>query len=86
VYNYTKGTTKLEKVERKKKSLKLIDKGDIYAAIQKYKVSKNKDIISAIDLSLSSKFLSFISFFKHQKRHVGTIFHTATLLGLPKDH
>jgi hypothetical protein len=35
---------------------------------------------------MSSKFLSFISFHKHQKRYIGTIFYTATLLGLPEDY
>jgi hypothetical protein len=46
--------------------LKLIDKGDTNAVVQRYKVSKNKDIICPIVLSLSSKV-------KYQKRHVGTI-------------
>jgi hypothetical protein len=55
------------------KSLNLIDKEDTYAAVQRYKVS-NKEIIS------------FISFHKHQKKNVDTIFHTAPLLGLPEDH
>jgi len=74
------------KSKRKRKSLKLINRGNTYATVQRYKVSKNIEIISPIVLSLSSKFMSFISFRKHQKRHVGTIFHIAVLLGLPEDH
>ena len=40
----------------------------------------------SMDLSKSSKHLLFLSCHKHQKRHVGTIFHTTALLRLPKDH
>jgi hypothetical protein len=38
------------------------------------------------DLSKSSKQLLFLSCYKHQKRHVGTIFQTVALLRLPEDH
>jgi hypothetical protein len=47
---------------------------------------KERDKISPSILFLSSKILSFISLHKHQKRHVGTIFHNIAHIGLPKDH
>jgi hypothetical protein len=47
---------------------------------------KERDKISPSILSLSSKFLSFLSLHKHQKRYVGTIFYNVAHIGLPKDH
>jgi hypothetical protein len=47
---------------------------------------EEEDIISSKDLSKSSKLLLFISLQIVQKMQVGTIFHTAALLGLPENH
>lgn len=43
------------------------------------RVLKKKVFISSKIFSWSSKLLSFISFHKHHKRYVGTIFHTTSI-------
>jgi len=65
---------------------KLSDKGDTKATVQRYKELKNEAKISSNDLFKSSKHLLFLSFQTHQKRHVGTIFQIARLIGLPDVH
>jgi hypothetical protein len=83
---YTKGTTLTRNIKKKKKITKTNQQRRHIRHNPKIRSFKKYRNNIPLELSLSSKFLSFISFHKHQNRHVCTIFHIAVLLGLPEDH